>query len=223
MKISRLNITTIVIAFILVGNLNAHVGLDSPNGRETFFVGDTVNIEWHNIIIHNPNNWDLYFSSDGGDAWKSIQLNLPITQFTYQWIVPNILTNSAKIRIVQDNVLTHYEAQSSNFTIKEKVLGISESTELPTNLSLISNFPNPFNPSTTIQYDISQISQVNVVIYNILGKEIIQLDFGVKEPGTHTIIWQGIDDVGNSVSAGMYLYQIQAGQFSKTKKMMLLK
>ena len=48
------------------------MGLDYPSGRETFFVGDTIKIEWHYIILHNPIDWDLFFSSDGGGKWQSI-------------------------------------------------------------------------------------------------------------------------------------------------------
>jgi len=222
MKNIRYNFITLIIVSIL-GNLNAHVGLDYPKGGQTFYVGDTVEIKWQNIIIHNPIDWDLFFSSDGGGSWQSIQLNLPTTQFTYKWIVPNILTNSAQIRIIQDNVGADYESQSSNFTIEERVLGISESAEAPTTLNLRSNFPNPFNPSTTIQYEISLTSQVDVTVYDMLGKKIILLDYGIKEAGIHTIGWHGIDNVGNPVSAGMYLYQIKAGQLAQTRKMLLLK
>ncbi|MFC1760117.1 FlgD immunoglobulin-like domain containing protein [Candidatus Neomarinimicrobiota bacterium] len=207
----------------MVGILNAHVGLNYPQGGQTFFVGDTVEIKWQNIIIHNPIDWDLYFSPDGGVSWQQIELNLPITQFDYQWVVPNVVTDSAQIRIVQDNVGDDYEDQSLNFTIEVKVLGISESSELPTVLNLISNFPNPFNPTTTIKYDISQASQVTVIIYDMLGNEIIQLDKGVKEAGEHFLKWQGVNDFGNRVSAGTYLYRIQADQFFQVKKMVLMK
>ncbi len=116
-----------------------------------------------------------------------------------------------------------YEDHSSNFTIQELVLEITESSEIPTFLNFISNFPNPFNRATSIQYDISQKSQVIITIYNMLGNKIFQLDEGLKEAGTHMLRWHGIDGSGNSLSAGIYLYHIRAGQFSKTKKMVLMK
>ena len=223
MKTNSNRLIVLVFSFIMVGNLNAHVGLNYPQGGQTFFVGDTVEIKWQNIIIHNPIDWDLYFSPDGGAYWQPIELNLPITQFDYRWIVPNVLSDSAQIKIVQDNVGDDYEDQSTNFIVEEIVLGISESSELPTILNLISNFPNPFNPSTTIKYNISHASQVTVTIYDMLGNEIIQLDKGVKETGTHILKWQGVNDVGNRVGTGTYLYRIQADQFFQVKKMILMK
>ena len=212
-----------VFSIIIVGNLAAHVELNYPQGSQSFFVGDTVEIKWQNIIIHDPIDWDLYFSSDGGSSWQAIKLDILTTIFKYQWIVPNIITDSAQIRIVQDNVGNDYEDNSSNFSINERVLGISESSELPTILNLVSNFPNPFNPATTIKYDISQTSYVTVTIYNLLGIRIAQLENGLKEAGTHILSWQGIDGFGNPVSAGTYLYHIKAGQFTQTKKMVLIK
>ena len=223
MKYNKLHSIILVLVLLQVSNLNAHVGLDYPKGGEILIVGDAVELKWQNIIIHNPIDWDLYFSMDGGLSWQIIKLDIPTTQFIYQWIVPKFLTESAQIKIVQDNIVDDYEDHSSNFTIKERVLGIAEPSELPTSLNFVSNFPNPFNPSTTIQYDISQTSQVNITIYNMVGNKIIQLDYGVKEAGTHTIGWKGFDDVGNRVSAGMYFYQIKVGQFAQTRKMLLLK
>jgi hypothetical protein len=223
MKKHLYNIIILLTVLLFVSNLDAHVELDYPKGGEAFFVGDTINIEWHILVNHNQNNWDLFFSSDGGGTWQPIQFDLPVSQTTYQWIVPSIITNNAQIRIIMDNVGANYEDLSLNFTIKESALGITEETELPTILNIISNFPNPFNPSTTIQYELSIASKVKVVIYNMLGKEIIQLYQGKKEPGVHMLGWDGFDSFGNLVSAGIYLYQIQAGQYIQTKKMVLLK
>jgi len=100
-------------------------------------------------------------------------------------------------------------------------LGVEES--VPESFALIQNYPNPFNPSTTINYTISQESLVIVTIYDILGMRIVELENSAKEAGMHSIKWNGLDYKGSSVSAGIYLYQIQAGQFVQTRKMVLLK
>jgi hypothetical protein len=215
---------SVFITFLLtVSSLQAHVVLDHPEGGETFFVGDTVNIKWHIFIEHNQNNWDLYFSPDGGRTWQTIQLDLPVSQLNYQWIIPDILTDNAQIQILMDNVGANYVDISSNFTIAEKVLGVKEQEEYPKVLNLVSNFPNPFNPSTTIKYEISQISQVKVVIYDMLGREIRVLDSGIKAQGIHSIIWNGVNESNVPIGAGVYFYQIQAGDIVETKKMVLLK
>ena len=83
--------------------LMAHVMLDYPVGGETFNWGETVNIQWHITIPHTTINWDLYFSSDGGATWAAIQLNIPTSQLSYNWVVPDTLTSMARIKIFMDN------------------------------------------------------------------------------------------------------------------------
>lgn len=91
------------------------------------------------------------------------------------------------------------------------------------NYYLYQNFPNPFNPLTTIKYSISKLTDVRLDIYNILGQEIKTLVDCEQEPGNYQIIWDGTNKQGMKVANGIYLYQIIAGRFIQTKKMVLLK
>ena len=92
---------------------------------------------------------------------------------------------------------------------------------------LKQNYPNPFNPSTTISYDIPQLVDkkvaVKVSVYNILGQKVTELFNGNAEPGTHSIKWNGLDQQGKAVPAGIYIYQITSEFFTQSKKMMYLK
>lgn len=96
---------------------NAHVALDYPVGGETFNQGDSVNVQWHIVIPHDLQNWDLYFSDDGGVIWQVIALDLPPAQLNYMWVVPGISTTQGRIRIYMDNTGVDYEDQSGDFTI----------------------------------------------------------------------------------------------------------
>jgi len=97
-------------------------------------------------------------------------------------------------------------------------------TAIPTTYELAQNFPNPFNPSTTIKLGLPRKSRVTLKIYNLLGKEVAMLFDGVeKEAGYHAIIWEGKDQTGNFVPSGLYLYRLQAGQKVLIKKMTLIK
>jgi flagellar hook assembly protein FlgD len=87
----------------------------------------------------------------------------------------------------------------------------------------ISNFPNPFNPSTTITYSLEKDSEVLVNIYDILGILIVTFQNENQTQGEHSIIWNGTDDLGNKLGAGVYFYQVKAGDFIQTRKMILLK
>jgi flagellar hook assembly protein FlgD len=85
------------------------------------------------------------------------------------------------------------------------------------------NFPNPFNPSTTLKYSLPYRAHVYIAIYDILGKNIYTLENGIHSPGVKSVIWNGKDNFGRPASAGIYLYKIQAGDFVQTRKMVLLK
>ncbi|MCS5651827.1 MAG: T9SS type A sorting domain-containing protein, partial [Candidatus Marinimicrobia bacterium] len=89
--------------------------------------------------------------------------------------------------------------------------------------TLFHNYPNPFNPTTIISYDLPERAQVTLDIYDILGKQIKTLVNQSQDAGNKIAMWDGTDDLGSQVSAGVYLYQIQAGEFSQTRKMLLLK
>ena len=105
------------------------------------------------------------------------------------------------------------------------VMGITviEETPIINNYELGQNYPNPFNPSTVIKYNLPETNFVTLKIYNMLGQEIRTLVGGQINAGSHNIIWNGKDKMGNSVSSGAYLYQIIAGEFIQTKKMLLIK
>ena len=93
----------------------------------------------------------------------------------------------------------------------------------PSDFSLFSAYPNPFNPITTISYDLPRDAFVNLTIYNMLGKEIMQLVNTAQEAGPKSVQWDATDSITRAVSAGVYFYKIQAGDFVQTKKMVLLK
>ena len=88
---------------------------------------------------------------------------------------------------------------------------------------MYQNYPNPFNPITSLRYDLPEQAQVTVIVYDQLGREVTQLVNTVQEAGFRSVYWDATDMHGKPVSAGVYLYQIRAGEFVQTKKMVLLK
>jgi hypothetical protein len=94
---------------------------------------------------------------------------------------------------------------------------------LPETFTLYQNYPNPFNPITSLRYDLHERVQVTLTIYDMLGREIAQLVNSTQEAGIKVVHWDATDNMGRPVSAGVYLYQIQAVEFVQTKKMVLLK
>ena len=94
---------------------------------------------------------------------------------------------------------------------------------LPEVFSLHQNYPNPFNPVTKLRYDLPENGHVNITIYDMLGREVKTLINQAQDAGYRSLIWDATNDYGKPVSAGIYLYQIQAGEYMQTKKMVLLK
>lgn len=104
------------------------------------------------------------------------------------------------------------------------VAGVLDVQTTPTEFALLQNFPNPFNPETTIGYELAESADVTLQIYNVVGQVVRTLI--VAEPqsaGRYQIRWDGMDDRGVSVSSGVYFYRISAGEFQTVRKLMLLK
>ncbi len=103
-------------------------------------------------------------------------------------------------------------------------VGISEERdELPEKFSLYPNYPNPFNPSTTIEYALPKQVQVSLIIYNALGEQIAILENSIRTAGHHRVVWHAIDQQGVAVGSGIYFYQLRAGSEVLTGKMILIR
>jgi hypothetical protein len=103
----------------------------------------------------------------------------------------------------------------------EQVSVINET--FPITYNLYNAYPNPFNPVTTLQYDLPEDGFVNITIYDMMGRVVKTLVNGSQTAGYKSIQWNATNDRNEPVSAGLYLYTIQAGKFRQTKKMVLLK
>ena len=102
-------------------------------------------------------------------------------------------------------------------------VGIVDEGLIPLEYTLSNNYPNPFNPQTTISYGLPKQSNLSLIIYNLMGQEIIRWDEQNSPPGYHQKTWNGTNKFGVSVVSGVYFYKIIAGDFVLTKKMVLLK
>ena len=94
---------------------------------------------------------------------------------------------------------------------------------VPLTTQLNGNYPNPFNPTTTISFDLAKDSNVTLDIYNIKGQKVNTLVNDHLDAGYHKITWNGLDNSGKKVSSGIFFYRFQTGEYSKTQKMMMLK
>jgi len=94
---------------------------------------------------------------------------------------------------------------------------------LPLATSLKGNYPNPFNPSTTIEFYLMESAYVTLDVYNVMGQKVTALINSRMEAGYHSVAWDGKDNGGNSVASGAYFYKLSADDYSSVKKMLLIK
>jgi flagellar hook assembly protein FlgD len=108
--------------------------------------------------------------------------------------------------------------ESSLIILGYNLTGIDADLRYAENLSLSANYPNPFNASTTIRYSLPEPAHVAIEVYDILGRRMQTLVREKKQAGYHSVVWNA-----DGYSSGIYFYRIKAGEYSETKKMVLLK
>ena len=113
--------------------------------------------------------------------------------------------------------------ESDASSIVSAVLSAEENMGMPTEFALKQNYPNPFNPSTQIQYALPSESRVVISIYDLTGRKVRTLVNEVQSAGHRSVMWNATNEIGRPVSAGMYIYTIQAGDFIQNRKMVLMK
>jgi hypothetical protein len=99
------------------------------------------------------------------------------------------------------------------------IVGVERNEKgVPTQFSLSQNYPNPFNPTTTIQYSVLSTQYISLKVYDVIGRELSILVSEVKPPGTYTVEWDA-----HGLASGIYFYRLEAGQFTETRKLVLLR
>ena len=113
--------------------------------------------------------------------------------------------------------------RSDNVEIDAPTSTNNENNEVVAISSLEGNYPNPFNPETTIAFSTKENGNISLDIYNIRGQKVRTLLNETKQAGKHTVVWNGKDDNGKNVASGVFFYRMKSGKFSSTKKMILMK
>ncbi len=131
------------------------------------------------------------------------------------------------LQVTETSLPFHYEltltGENAAELEGESVTVISTSPPLPTEFALYQNYPNPFNPTTTIRFELPEAVDVHLVVYDILGREIVRLKNEQMEAGYHQVRWNGRDGIGRYIASGIYFARMATPRYSKTVKMLLLK
>ncbi len=184
--------------------------LPVPINLSYFILNENVNLNWQAPDTIIPlSGYNVYRDDEflaGTISTVYVDVNVPIGTHTY-YVTARYGS---------------YESGPSNEVVVEMTEADFVLTPLFTELS--GNFPNPFNPETTINFALKDAGNVRVEIYNIKGKKVRTLMDGYLEADFHSIVWNGKDDGNKTVSSGIYFYKMKAGdKYSSTRKMILMK
>jgi beta propeller repeat protein len=190
--------------------------LNSPNGGENWFVGNTYNITWNWNSISEVK---LEYTTDNGGHWLTIT-EATACDGSFNWIIPNTPSTQCLIKITDLSDPMIMDVSDSNFSVEGISLVQDDlfNSSIPGEFNLHQNFPNPFNPNTSIYYSLPYPSFVKIEIFTLLGEKISELVNGYKNAGNHVEIFNS-----SNHNTGIYLCVMKAGDFLKTTKMLLLK
>ena len=189
---------------------------------------DKVNINLNHYLLPPPppaGSFDIRFStqrmaedlSNGDQNVEMSGIQYPVT----------IKSEKADLRLQDQTgrLLNSLLKADESIVIQNNLIGklIVSAVEIPENYMLEQNYPNPFNPTTTIKFGVPKAGEVVVKVFDILGQEVRLLFTGQVEAGNYSVQWDGINNFGQQLSSGTYIYQMTAGDFVQTKKMILLK
>ena len=198
----------------------AAIGEITPDGNETILAGSLQEIRWNLAFPLPVSTATLSWSSDDGESWQMVQENV-IGQVV-DWEIPAVETATARVKVdlFQDGQRVGIVSSTAAFTIT----AVATSTDpIPREFALQRNWPNPFNPTTRIAFELPVKTRVTLEIFDVRGRRIRTLLDESREAGRHVVDWQGRSDRGVAVASGIYLYRIRAGSFVESRRMVLLK
>ena len=175
--------------------------------------------------LENNSGFNDYNGSDLTFAFPHVT-SFDWTKYTVEYKVPedgNAKGIEVRLHIYSAFVGTVYFDDLDVQAVKATEVVSQNGKEIPGKFSLNQNYPNPFNPSTVISFDLPKQSQVTLVVYDLLGKEVKTLVNGNVNAGRQSVRWNGDNNSGLKVSSGIYIYRISANGFAQTRKMILVK
>jgi hypothetical protein len=200
------------------------VKLLQPNGGERYTASTLDSIKWTVSDNVGIDSVKCYYSSNGGQTWNLlIEMG---AQFTAcPWFIPPKNGTSYRVKVVASDDAGNFgeDVSDNNFEVYGGVRVPDHSGCAPHEFSLNQNYPNPFNPVTVISYQLPKTLEVNLNIYNAAGQLIRNPVHEIQAPGVHRVPWNGQNEAGTLMPSGVYFYQLRAGDFSETRKMLFMR
>jgi hypothetical protein len=188
--------------------------ITSPTASDTLQRGKPAALRWMSSGVDTV---DIDYSTDGGNSWVSGATNYPAAADSMSLATPATSGSKLKFRIIESGTWDKGVAFISDSINVSAVTQVLTSTK-DYSFSLSNNYPNPFNPSTIIKYEVASNTLVTLKVFDVLGREIETLVNGPKSPGEYSVTFDG-----SELSSGIYFYRMTAGNYISTKKALLIK
>jgi hypothetical protein len=194
------------------------VTLALSNGANVYAVQLTSKVDVSQVSIEGvsvalPDGWDMKWNVVDNELRVAMAGATPLPSGAVAAIMVRLKNKESRLSFSTDAMLNE----------TSQPLGAVEIAAVPSEFALQLNYPNPFNPSTTIKYQIANDANVNLDIWNLQGQKIRTLVGKEQKSGYYSVVWDGRNDAGQTVSTGLYLYRVQAGSFVATHKMLMIK
>ncbi|RPI06939.1 MAG: T9SS C-terminal target domain-containing protein [Ignavibacteriae bacterium] len=193
------------------------ISLTQPNGGEQWPTGSINQITWQSSQVTNIK---IEYTTNNGTSWSSVVGSTAASSGSYSWTVPNTVSTNCRVRITSLENSTVKDSSDAVFSIPLGTGVEKNSADVPVTYRLGQNFPNPFNPATTIQFDIpaGAKEQTTLRVYDGVGREVATLMNGTTEAGSYKVKFDA-----SRLASGIYFYRIQSGPFIAVKKLVLMK
>jgi len=190
-------------------------GLEASQG-----LGDHINVSWSAADHPDLLGYTIYRSHWNNGIYEAIS-EVPFNQTGYDDYAVNentVYWYYVTAEFADERFAVVSLGSNKDYGSTEDIVGVEDPLPLPDRYFIGQNFPNPFNASTTIRYELPEQAQVKLDIYDILGRKVTTIEDGLRPAGYHQVLWQA-----DAVASGVYFYRLQASDYSQTKKMLLIK
>jgi hypothetical protein len=203
--------------FQIVAPPPASLVVVSPNGGESFANNERTVIRWAASNLTGKVHIELNRNYPSG-AWERLtNSNGTVVTGTFSWRVGGTATSTARVRVVSISSPAVGDVSDTDFTIRGRGEG-NAGLALPASTSLAAAYPNPFNPVTTIHYELADVGHVTLDVFDLTGRHVAQLVDQDQPAGKYQVTFDGA-----RVSTGTYFLRMQAGQYHSVQKLLLLK
>ncbi len=211
---------------ILPINVNGAGGIFALSGVITYDPAylEYVGVTWPTIFSHNATSFPTIRSEIKIAAATTTEVEGDVTIATVTFVAQATLPgNQTSVSLASLRWNEEDELNNAALATLQNVTSVNSNFLAPNEYTLYQNHPNPFNPTTTISYDLPEQSMIKLTVFDILGQEVATLQEAEKPPGNYEVQWNGLNQHGNPVSTGVYFCRLQAGNYSKTIKMVYLR